>query len=148
MEGLADLIAAETKAQQQQALAQMGASRAQSTLRCPLALAHAHGHRSHVARTAGASGAIYSAWRRELIHIVAHVEAFLDFGEDEGIEAEVLQNALTKVGRALLRAPSRSSAARSAHPAPLPRSRSCGKPCARIWQTGAREEKDACSYDV
>lgn len=55
VEGLADLIAAETPAQRQQALQQMG----------------------------GALAQVYDAWRERLIRVLAYVEADIDFAEDE-----------------------------------------------------------------
>lgn len=60
-EGLADLIDAETEAQRKQALRQMG----------------------------GALGRLCNEWREELIKCIAHVEAVIDFGEDEHIDHEV-----------------------------------------------------------
>ncbi len=63
-EGLADLIAAETTAQRRQALRQMD----------------------------GALGRLYDTWRDGLTRVLAHVEAVIDFADEdlpEGIEAEV-----------------------------------------------------------
>jgi len=54
-EGLADLVAAETAAQRRQALRQMR----------------------------GALGALYEGWRRELLGGLAHVEAALDFADED-----------------------------------------------------------------
>lgn len=61
-EGLADLIAAETSAQRRQALRQME----------------------------GALGALYEGWRARLIRLLAHVEAEIDF-PDEELPGELLQ---------------------------------------------------------
>ncbi len=55
VEGLADLIDAETQSQRRQAVAQLE----------------------------GALGALYDRWRAELIGILAHVEAAIDFAEEE-----------------------------------------------------------------
>jgi len=33
---------------------------------------------------------LYDGWRLEILRIMAHIEAFIDFGDDEGIEEEVL----------------------------------------------------------
>ena len=55
VEGLADLIAADTAAQRKQALRQMG----------------------------GALRQTYEGWREELKHCLAHTEAVIDFGDDE-----------------------------------------------------------------
>ncbi|GFG32202.1 hypothetical protein Cfor_04576 [Coptotermes formosanus] len=62
VEGLADLIHADTEAQRKQALIQM------------------EGNLSH----------LYNSWRETLIKSVAHVEAFIDFSEDENIEDNVM----------------------------------------------------------
>ncbi|XP_022087007.1 tRNA modification GTPase GTPBP3, mitochondrial-like [Acanthaster planci] len=65
VEGLGDLIHAETEAQRRQALRQME----------------------------GDLGKLYEAWRWRLVKCVAHVEAFIDFSEDENIEEGVLDQA-------------------------------------------------------
>ena len=57
MEGLADLIDAETEGQRRQAIDQLG----------------------------GHLGALYDGWRDELIGILAHIEAAIDFAEEEGL---------------------------------------------------------------
>ncbi|KAJ8408304.1 hypothetical protein AAFF_G00257180 [Aldrovandia affinis] len=62
VEGLGDLIHAETQAQRRQALRQM----------------------------AGDLGQLYHDWSQRLIRCLAHVEAFIDFSEDELIEDGVL----------------------------------------------------------
>lgn len=64
VEGLADLIHAETEFQRRQALIQ------------------ADGHLSK----------LYMKWRRECVKMIAHVEAFIDFSEDENIEDGVLED--------------------------------------------------------
>jgi tRNA modification GTPase TrmE len=61
-EGIADLIHAETEMQRKQALI------------------HAEGHLSRV----------YQDWRHRIIHNMAHIEAYIDFSEDEHIEDNVL----------------------------------------------------------
>jgi len=63
-EGLADLLAAGTETQRKLALRQMG------------------GHTSQ----------LYESWRSKLVRSLAHVEAFIDFGEDEEIHEEVLSS--------------------------------------------------------
>ena len=55
VEGLADLLAADTSAQRQQALAQMG----------------------------GATERVFAEWRKVLAKCLAHAEAVIDFGDDE-----------------------------------------------------------------
>ncbi|KAK3274881.1 hypothetical protein CYMTET_16959, partial [Cymbomonas tetramitiformis] len=60
VEGLADLIAADTEAQHQLALQQSG----------------------------GALRSQLEAWRGDLLHCLAHTEAVIDFGEDEDIADE------------------------------------------------------------
>lgn len=62
VEGLADLIHAETEFQRRQAILQ------------------ADGHLSK----------LYGRWRQSLVRIIAHIEAFIDFSEDENIEDDVL----------------------------------------------------------
>ncbi|NXV08212.1 GTPB3 GTPase, partial [Cettia cetti] len=62
-EGLRDLIGAETEAQRRQALRQL------------------HGE----------LGQLYLRWSHALTQALAHLEAFIDFGEDEDVEEEVLE---------------------------------------------------------
>uniref|UniRef100_A0A6P8S3U3 5-taurinomethyluridine-[tRNA] synthase subunit GTPB3, mitochondrial n=1 Tax=Geotrypetes seraphini TaxID=260995 RepID=A0A6P8S3U3_GEOSA len=62
VEGLGDLIHAETEAQRRQALRQM----------------------------AGELGQLYSSWSQNLLRMLAHVEAYIDFSEDENVEEGVL----------------------------------------------------------
>lgn len=66
VEGLADLIHAETEFQRKQAIIQAG------------------GHLSK----------LYNNWRTRLIKNIAHVEAFIDFSEDENIEPDVLDKVM------------------------------------------------------
>lgn len=63
VEGLADLIHAETEYQRRQALIQ------------------ADGHLSK----------LYLKWRKQIIRNIAHIEAFIDFSEDDNIEEGVLE---------------------------------------------------------
>ncbi|XP_072038068.1 tRNA modification GTPase GTPBP3, mitochondrial-like [Amphiura filiformis] len=65
VEGMADLIHAETEAQRKQALRQME----------------------------GELGRMYADWRNRLLRTLAHVEAYIDFSEDENIEEGVLEQA-------------------------------------------------------
>ncbi|MEO3434911.1 tRNA uridine-5-carboxymethylaminomethyl(34) synthesis GTPase MnmE [Inquilinus sp. CAU 1745] len=67
-EGLADLIDAETQAQRRQALDQMG----------------------------GALGRLYEGWRRGLIRVLAHLEADLDF-PDEDLPEDVADQVRPKI---------------------------------------------------
>ena len=71
VEALGDLLHAETERQRSQALIQMR----------------------------GALGHLYTAWRSDLLHSLAYVEAILDFSEDEQDvgEEEILKNVLPKV---------------------------------------------------
>uniref|UniRef100_A0A673AL26 5-taurinomethyluridine-[tRNA] synthase subunit GTPB3, mitochondrial n=1 Tax=Sphaeramia orbicularis TaxID=375764 RepID=A0A673AL26_9TELE len=69
VEGLGDLIHAETEAQRRQALRQMS----------------------------GELGRLYQDWSRKLKRCLAHVEAFIDFSEDELIEDGVLNQVDTSV---------------------------------------------------
>ncbi|GAB6022693.1 tRNA modification GTPase gtpbp3, mitochondrial [Chamberlinius hualienensis] len=62
VEGLADLIAAETEAQRKQAVRQMD----------------------------GELQRLYSGWRNQIIKIAAYVEAFIDFSEDENIDVGLM----------------------------------------------------------
>lgn len=64
VEGLADLIEAETECQRKQALLQ-----ADGVLR-----------------------KLYDSWRKVLLESVASVEAYIDFGEEDNIESDVMQN--------------------------------------------------------
>ncbi|PSN40957.1 tRNA modification GTPase GTPBP3 [Blattella germanica] len=63
VEGLGDLIHAETEAQRKQAFFQME----------------------------GNLSKLYSTWREDLIKNMAHVEAYIDFSEDENIEDNVME---------------------------------------------------------
>lgn len=63
IEGLADLIHAETEQQRKQAILQ------------------AHGNLS----------TLYSEWRRILLKSLAHIEAYIDFGEEENIESKIFE---------------------------------------------------------
>ena len=69
-EGLADLLDAETEAQRRQALSQAG---------------------GRLRRT-------YERWRRALLRAHAHVEATLDFGEDDELGADVFRAASSEAG--------------------------------------------------
>ncbi|XP_067666803.1 tRNA modification GTPase GTPBP3, mitochondrial-like isoform X2 [Haliotis asinina] len=69
VEGLSDLISAETEAQRRQALRQME----------------------------GDLGNMYMTWRRRIIKCLANVEAYIDFSEDENIEDDVLDHARSEV---------------------------------------------------
>lgn len=69
-EGLADLVAAETAAQRRQALAQLG----------------------------GELGALYERWRERLLRSLAHLEAVIDFA-DEDLPAGVAEEVAREVAR-------------------------------------------------
>ncbi|ODN03538.1 tRNA modification GTPase GTPBP3, mitochondrial [Orchesella cincta] len=62
VEGLGDLISAETEMQRAQALNQMS----------------------------GSLGSLYESWRDRIAKCLANAEAFIDFGEDENIESDIL----------------------------------------------------------
>lgn len=64
VEGLADLLKAETELQRQQALRQACGELAQ----------------------------IYESWRGSILQLMAHLEAYVDFGEDQEIGTEVLSS--------------------------------------------------------
>ncbi|XP_017083966.1 tRNA modification GTPase GTPBP3, mitochondrial [Drosophila eugracilis] len=74
VEGLADLIHAETEAQRKQALLQ----------------------------STGALARLYDNWRRRLIRCAAHLEAYIDFAEEEQIEGGIIVQ-LTKELKAVKR---------------------------------------------
>ncbi|XP_052838332.1 tRNA modification GTPase GTPBP3, mitochondrial [Drosophila gunungcola] len=74
VEGLADLIHAETEAQRKQALLQ----------------------------STGALARLYDTWRRRLIRCAAHLEAYIDFAEEEQIEGGIILQ-LTKELKAVRR---------------------------------------------
>ncbi|RUS15961.1 tRNA modification GTPase GTPBP3, mitochondrial-like protein [Endogone sp. FLAS-F59071] len=69
IEGLADLLNAETEAQRKQALRQ------------------AEGGLKH----------LYESWRTQLIKNMALLEAIIDFGEDEGIEDGIIEKVITSI---------------------------------------------------
>ncbi|XP_075404906.1 5-taurinomethyluridine-[tRNA] synthase subunit GTPB3, mitochondrial isoform X2 [Tenrec ecaudatus] len=69
VEGLADLIHAETEAQRRQALRQLD----------------------------GELGRLCQDWAETLTRALAHVEAYIDFGEDDNLEEDVLERADTAV---------------------------------------------------
>ncbi|KJE95117.1 tRNA modification GTPase TrmE, variant [Capsaspora owczarzaki ATCC 30864] len=69
VEGLADLINAETRAQRQQALRQLN----------------------------GAMSRTFEEWRRTILKSMAHVEGNIDFAETEDIEENVMQSAISAV---------------------------------------------------
>lgn len=71
VEGLADLLNSETELQRKQALIQ------------------ADGHLSK----------LYGSWRKRLIKNIAHIEAFIDFSEDENIEDGVLDDMQKELAR-------------------------------------------------
>ena len=64
VEGLGDLIHAETEAQRRQALHQME----------------------------GSLSVMYAKWSKEILQCTAHMEAFLDFSEDEGLDINILKS--------------------------------------------------------
>ncbi|RUS71227.1 hypothetical protein EGW08_021008 [Elysia chlorotica] len=68
VEGLGDLIHAETEAQRKQALRQMD----------------------------GDLGVLYSGWRQRLLKCLANIEAFIDFHEEENIEDDILESVLSE----------------------------------------------------
>ena len=58
-----DLVNAETELQRSQALSQME----------------------------GALSSVYKEWRRSIIKCLANIEAYIDFGEDENVDDNILQ---------------------------------------------------------
>jgi tRNA modification GTPase len=71
VEGSADLIAAETEAQRR--LAQFHSS--------------------------GGASAVFEAWRRDIIQVLARLEAAIDFVDEEGVADTALQEALPRLAR-------------------------------------------------
>lgn len=69
VEGLSDLLHAETESQHQQALRQMQ----------------------------GELGKLYQQWKQALLKCAANVEAYIDFSEDDNIEADVLDEARNQI---------------------------------------------------
>ncbi|KAJ1920468.1 mitochondrial splicing system protein [Mycoemilia scoparia] len=69
LEGLADLINAETKEQRKQALRQ----------------------------AEGGLKKLYDGWREEIIHLIAQIEAVIDFSEEENIEDAIYERAQRQV---------------------------------------------------
>ena len=45
----------------------------------------------------GQAGELYDDWRLQLTHCMAHIESYIDFGEDEGIESDVFDAATASV---------------------------------------------------
>eukprot|EP00961_Rhodomonas_salina_P081137 1091148-Rhodomonas_salina.2 len=74
-EGLADLLDAETQMQR----------------------------RAAVGQVEGRSTAVWERWRGELIKCLANVEAFLDFGEDDEVGAEAVDEARSDARSCLAR---------------------------------------------
>jgi tRNA U34 5-carboxymethylaminomethyl modifying GTPase MnmE/TrmE len=74
-EALNDLIHAETRGQQKQAMQQM----------------------------AGAHKKLYQRWRTDLVQCVAHVNAFIDYGDNDGIEEEDVMHPTRAKVRFILR---------------------------------------------
>jgi len=72
-EGLADLIAADTSLQRRLALQQLS----------------------------GAASAVYDRWREQLIKCLAHVEAHIDFGEDDEVDTAAVEAARTRAAEVL-----------------------------------------------
>lgn len=66
VEGLSDLLKAETEAQRVQALAQLE----------------------------GSLSTLYKQWTHDLKMCLANVEAFIDFSEDQGIEETILDSGI------------------------------------------------------
>lgn len=71
VEGLADLIHAETEIQRKQSLLQ----------------------------ASGILSKLYNGWRQRILHSVAHLEAYIDFSEDENIEADTIERVKQDVGQ-------------------------------------------------
>eukprot|EP00049_Salpingoeca_infusionum_P005023 m.87382 g.87382 ORF g.87382 m.87382 type:complete len:386 (+) comp12827_c0_seq5:189-1346(+) len=69
VEGLADLISAETEAQHKQAIRQMN----------------------------GEASSLYEEWRIRLLKSIGHIEAYIDFGDDENIETDVVDVVLKQL---------------------------------------------------
>lgn len=69
MEGLADLLRAETETQRRQAIRQAN----------------------------GGLTGLYNSWRTSILSCMAHLEAFVDFGEDQDIGDEVLSSLQTSI---------------------------------------------------
>ena len=66
IEGLVDLVNAETEMQRKQALMQMR----------------------------GSLSSLYNGWRQKIIKSLANVEAFIDFHEEENLEENILNEGL------------------------------------------------------
>ena len=92
VEGLADLIHAETEAQRKQALRQMEVCYLNWWITQSQFVSHYPDVQLHwtLLSSLGDLGRLYEQWSRDLLQCVAHVEAFIDFGEDENIEEDVL----------------------------------------------------------
>lgn len=75
VEGLGDLIHAETEAQRRQALNQMEGSLSQ----------------------------LYSGWSKDILKCTAHMEAFLDFSEDEALDDELIDSIISSLSNVKLK---------------------------------------------
>lgn len=104
VEGLADLVRADTTRQRQQALRQMR----------------------------GELGALYDQWRERVLHALAHVEALIDFGDDERIDDAVLKRGASRTHARDL------SAARRVSCAPTRAARQCLRRSARCCANSTR----------
>ena len=47
--------------------------------------------------TGGEASHQYRLWRTQIIHCMAHIAAYIDFGEDEGIESDTVDDAMKQV---------------------------------------------------
>ncbi|XP_037949608.1 tRNA modification GTPase GTPBP3, mitochondrial-like [Teleopsis dalmanni] len=74
VEGLADLIHAETEAQRKQALLQ----------------------------STGSLSKLYENWRKRIVRCAAHLEAYIDFAEDENIEDDVVVQLTKELKRLII----------------------------------------------
>jgi tRNA modification GTPase len=73
-EAIADLVAAETEAQAELAVAQMG----------------------------GALGNLYEDWRAQLVHLLAMLEAEIDFVDEEDVPQSVIDNTRAKIAELMM----------------------------------------------
>ena len=103
MEGIADLLAAETAAQHRQVRRRKPhhvqvascaeCHRRELTTTCLTVICQA------LQQASGVHKRRYEAWRRTLLNCLAHVEAVIDFGDDNdidsGVAAEVLPGAIS-----------------------------------------------------
>lgn len=84
IEGLADLLNAETDIQRKLALSQASVRRMAHTVDC------ISSRSTNTQSTQGSLRKLYSEWRMEIIESLGYIEAYIDFAENDDIEDDVI----------------------------------------------------------